>query len=71
MKSVFEVDTAHSAQTGIALGASTLIVLVAALAYDRVIAISATVAIAVIAIAAIKEQQRTKKERSSTNNQNN
>ena len=67
MKHLFEVDTAHTARTGIALGASAVIAIVAATTYDRVIAVSATVFITLIAIAVIKEQKAKTKSPSTTN----
>ena len=68
MKNEFEVDTSHAAQTLIALGASGVIDTVAVAAYDKVIAILATLFISVITIVAIKEQTAKSKKPSSSNN---
>ena len=65
MKLLIEVDTSHASRTGIALGASITIAIVAATAHDRVIAILAAAFIAAIAFTAIEGQ---KAKRSSANN---
>ena len=67
MKYEFEVDTAHTARTLIALGAFGAIATVSASAYDRFIAIVATLLISATFIVAIKEQKAQSKSSSRRN----
>ena len=55
MKTLFEVDTAHAAQTGIALSGSIAIAVIASSSTDRLIAFGASMLVTLITVVAIKE----------------
>ena len=62
MKTLFEVDTAHAARTGIALSGSVAIAIIASSSQDRLIAFGASTLVTLITIVAIKEPSMRRKE---------
>ena len=55
MKTLFEVDTAHAARTGIALSGSIAIAVIASSSTDRLIAFGTSMLVTLITVVAIKE----------------